>query len=66
MPALAQKFGYGKVEDYKEGAQKRFSLLENGLLEKPSCRLLLINVRISSMLLSPMIIGHVRLTWGFA
>ena len=30
----------------KLDARKRFSLLENGILDKPSCRLLLINVRL--------------------
>ncbi|MCJ1225198.1 hypothetical protein MMC12_001847 [Toensbergia leucococca] len=40
---LALKFGYPNVEDMKLDARKRFSLLENGILDKPSCRLLLIN-----------------------
>ena len=44
-PALAQKFGFGSTEAFKEGAQRKFSLLENGVLQKPSTRLLLINVR---------------------
>jgi hypothetical protein len=43
--ALAEKFGYGSVEEMKKDAQKRFSLLDNGILDKPSARLLLINVR---------------------
>ncbi|KAI1137591.1 alpha/beta-hydrolase [Hypoxylon sp. FL0543] len=43
-PALAAKYGYGDdVEAYLEGAQKKFSLLETGILELPSTRLLLIN-----------------------
>jgi hypothetical protein len=43
--ALAKKFGYGSVEEMEKDAQKRFSLLENGILDKPSARLFLINVR---------------------
>ncbi|KAI2470725.1 alpha/beta-hydrolase [Annulohypoxylon bovei var. microspora] len=43
-PALAAKHGYGDdVEAYLEGAQKKFSLLETGILELPSTRLLLVN-----------------------
>ena len=41
---MALKHGYMNVEDYKNGVQKKFSLLELGILEKPSTRLLLINV----------------------
>ena len=43
-PAMAMKHGYDSVEDYKDGVQKKFSLLETGVIQKPSCRLLLINV----------------------
>ena len=43
-PALAMKHGYGTVEEYVEGAQKKFSLLETGIIKGPSTRLLLINV----------------------
>ena len=46
-PAMALKHGYSNVEDYKNGVQKKFSLLELGILEKPSTRLLLINVSLS-------------------
>ncbi|CZT13746.1 probable yellowish-green 1 protein [Rhynchosporium graminicola] len=42
-PAMALKHGYKTVEEYKNGAQKKFSLLESGLLDKPSTRLILIN-----------------------
>ncbi|KAI1451788.1 alpha/beta-hydrolase [Annulohypoxylon moriforme] len=43
-PALAAKHGYGEdVEAYLSGAQKKFSLLETGVLERPSTRLLLVN-----------------------
>lgn len=41
---MAAKHGYKSVEEYKKGAQKKFSLLENGIIQKPSTRLLLINV----------------------
>ncbi|ORY60653.1 Alpha/Beta hydrolase protein [Pseudomassariella vexata] len=42
-PALAMKHGYKSVEEYMDGAQAKFSLLEGGIIQKPSCRLLLIN-----------------------
>ncbi|CAL3973402.1 unnamed protein product [Diplocarpon coronariae] len=42
-PAMAAKHGYATVEEYTEHAQKRFSLLEAGMLDQPSTRLLLIN-----------------------
>lgn len=41
---MAQKFGYDNVEDFKENAQKTFSLAETGILEQESTRLLLVNV----------------------
>lgn len=43
-PAFAMKHGFASVQEYKEGVQKKFSLLETGIIQKPSCRLLLINV----------------------
>lgn len=44
-PALAAKYGFeDDVEAYLDGAQKKFSLLETGILEMPSTRLLLVNV----------------------
>ncbi|KAK3901976.1 esterase FrsA [Staphylotrichum tortipilum] len=43
LPALAMKHGYGSVEEYKAGVQRKFSLLENGVIHRPSTRLLLIN-----------------------
>lgn len=42
-PAMAMKHGFESVEAYKEGAQKKFSLLETGILDQPSTRLLLVN-----------------------
>lgn len=41
---MAMKHGFGTVEEYKANAQKKFSLLETGIIQKPSTRLLLINV----------------------
>ena len=43
-PALAMKYGFASVEEYKEKVQKKFSLLETGIIQKPSTRLLLVNV----------------------
>ncbi|TLD22168.1 hypothetical protein PspLS_08025 [Pyricularia sp. CBS 133598] len=42
-PAMAMKHGYESVEEYKEGVQKKFSLLETGIINMPSTRLLLVN-----------------------
>lgn len=42
---MAMKHGYDSVDEYKKGVQKKFSLLETGIIQKPSTRLLLINVR---------------------
>ncbi|RDL38656.1 uncharacterized protein BP5553_02996 [Venustampulla echinocandica] len=42
-PAISLKHGYDSFDEYKEKALKKFSLLENGILQKPSTRLLLIN-----------------------
>jgi len=44
VDALAYKFGYETVEEYARDSQKTFSLLEVGLLDKPSAPLLLVNV----------------------
>ena len=41
---LVEKWGYESVEAMKKDAMKRFSLLENGILDQPSTRLLLVNV----------------------
>lgn len=43
---MAEKFGFQSVEDLKKDGQKKFSLLDNGIIQKPSCRLLLLNVRL--------------------
>ncbi|KAI1276343.1 Alpha/Beta hydrolase protein [Xylaria sp. FL0933] len=43
LPALAKKHGCESVEEYLRVAMERFSLLETGILEMPSTRLLLVN-----------------------
>ncbi|KAI1163898.1 alpha/beta-hydrolase [Nemania serpens] len=43
LPALATKHGFESVDDYLRLALQRFSLLENGILDMPSTRLLLVN-----------------------
>lgn len=40
---MAMKHGYESVEECKEGVQKKFSLLETGIINMPSTRLLLVN-----------------------
>ncbi|KAL9101311.1 MAG: hypothetical protein Q9163_003423 [Psora crenata] len=40
---LATKFGYPDIEAMKLDSRRRFSLLENGILDQPSTRLLCIN-----------------------
>ncbi|KPM44163.1 hypothetical protein AK830_g2347 [Neonectria ditissima] len=42
-PAFAMKHGFESVKEYKEGVQKRFWLLELGVIQQPSTRLLLLN-----------------------
>lgn len=46
---LALKFDYSNVTEMKQDAQKRFSLLENGILDKPSTKMLIINVGLVAM-----------------
>ena len=43
-PAMAAKHGFASKREFVEGAQKKFSLLENGILELQSTRLLPVNV----------------------
>lgn len=43
LPALTEKFGYKDHDDFMENAQKTWSLVDNGIVEMKSCRLLLIN-----------------------
>ncbi|KAF4985950.1 hypothetical protein FDECE_16209 [Fusarium decemcellulare] len=42
-PAFAMKHGFESIEEYKQGVQQKFSLLELGVIQKPSTRLLLLN-----------------------
>ncbi|KAI0487811.1 alpha/beta-hydrolase [Xylaria cf. heliscus] len=43
LPAMAMKHGFKSVDEYVRLAKGRFSLLENGILEMDSARLLLVN-----------------------
>lgn len=43
LPAITEKFGYTTEEELLENAQKDFSLVENQVVDRPSCRLLLVN-----------------------
>lgn len=45
---MAMKHGFPSVEEYKAKAQKKFSLLETGIIRNPSTRLLLVNVSLRS------------------
>ncbi|KAH8702102.1 conidial pigment biosynthesis protein Ayg1 [Talaromyces proteolyticus] len=42
-PAMAEKYGFKSVEEFKKNGQKKFSLIETGIADKPSCRILLLN-----------------------
>lgn len=42
----AEKYGYETTEDFVQNAQKKFSLVETGVVDQPNCRLLLLNVRL--------------------
>lgn len=41
---MAEKYGYDNVEDFVQNAQKKFSLIETGIVQQDNCRLLLLNV----------------------
>ncbi len=43
-PALAFKYGYADVETMHHDAQKRFSLVENKIVDMPHTRLVMIGV----------------------
>lgn len=43
LPALTEKFGYKSEDEFMDNAQKDFSLIETGVANQRSCRLLLIN-----------------------
>ncbi|KAJ5176868.1 Heptaketide hydrolyase ayg1 [Penicillium canariense] len=39
----AEKYGYASTKEFEENAQKKFSLIETGVMDQPNCRLLLLN-----------------------
>jgi hypothetical protein len=43
---MAEKYGYDNEQEFVKDAQKKFSLVETGVLDQDNCRLLLLNVRI--------------------
>lgn len=43
LSALTEKFGYKDHDDFMDNAQKTWSLVETGIADMKSCRLLLIN-----------------------
>ncbi|WPH00357.1 Hypothetical protein R9X50_00318400 [Acrodontium crateriforme] len=43
LPALREKYGYATEAEFLDKAQADFSLVENKIVDQPSCRLLLIN-----------------------
>lgn len=43
----AEKYGYASTEEFIRDSQKKFSLVETGIVDQPNCRLLLLNVRVS-------------------
>ena len=45
VECLAEKFGYENVEELKKDGKSRFSLVEDGILDKPCAKMLLANVR---------------------
>jgi hypothetical protein len=43
----AEKYGYSSAKEFEENAQKKFSLIETGVMDQPNTRLLLLNVSVS-------------------
>lgn len=41
---MAEKYGYDSEEEFVKNAQKKFSLVETGVLDQDNCRLLMLNV----------------------
>ncbi|KAJ6107519.1 Heptaketide hydrolyase ayg1 [Penicillium sp. IBT 18751x] len=39
----AEKYGYKSAEEFIKNAQKKFSLVETGVMDQPNCRLLMLN-----------------------
>lgn len=50
--AMAEKYGYDSEEEFIKNAQKKFSLVETGVLDQDNCRLLMLNVCIPVSVLS--------------
>lgn len=50
--AMAEKYGYDNEEEFVKNAQKKFSLVETGVLDQDNCRLLMLNVCIPVSVLS--------------
>ncbi|KAE8330220.1 Alpha/Beta hydrolase protein [Aspergillus sergii] len=43
MPGWTKKYGYDDTQVFVQEARKKFSLVETGIVDRPSCRLLLLN-----------------------
>ncbi|KAL2837244.1 Alpha/Beta hydrolase protein [Aspergillus pseudoustus] len=43
LAAWAKKYGYDDPEEFRQKAQEKFSLIRTGVVNQPSCRLLLVN-----------------------
>jgi hypothetical protein len=44
VTAWAKKYGYADPDEFRQKAQEKFSLIRTGIVDQPSCRLLLLNV----------------------
>jgi hypothetical protein len=44
VSAWAKKYGYDDPDEFRQKAQEKFSLIRTGIVDQPSCRLLLLNV----------------------
>lgn len=45
----AEKYGYPSAKEFEENAQKKFSLIETGVMDQPNTRLLLLNVSVANV-----------------
>ncbi|KAL3440210.1 Alpha/Beta hydrolase protein [Aspergillus insuetus] len=43
LSAWAKKYGYDDPDEFRQKAQEKFSLIRTGIVDQPSCRLLLLN-----------------------
>ncbi|KAL3462104.1 Alpha/Beta hydrolase protein [Aspergillus heterothallicus] len=43
LAAWAKKYGYDNSDEFCQNAQDKFSLIKTGIVDQPSCRLLLVN-----------------------